>query len=51
MRYICVGCDYVYDSDLGDEDLGIAPGTAWEAIPDDFFCPICGIGKDLFEAE
>jgi len=51
MRYICVGCDYVYDSELGDEGLGIAPGTAWEDLSDDFFCPICGIGKDLFEAE
>lgn len=45
----CVVCDYIYDPDQGDEDGGIAPGTAFEDIPDDWVCPICGVGKDSFE--
>jgi len=51
MRYVCVVCGYVYDSELGDDSLDIAPGTAWEDLPDDFLCPICGVDKDSFEAE
>ena len=49
MKYVCP-CGYVYDEDLGDEENGIAPGTKWEDIPDDFACPICGLGKDSFSA-
>ena len=45
----CVVCDYIYDPDQGDEDGGIAPGTAFEDIPDDWVGPICGVGKDSFE--
>lgn len=51
MRYVCQICGYVYDSEAGDIDLDIAPGTAWEDLPDDFVCPECGVGKDQFEAE
>lgn len=36
---------------LGDPDNGIAPGTAWEDLPEDFECPVCGLGKDAFEKE
>ncbi len=50
MKYVCP-CGYVYDPAVGDEDNGIAPGTAWEDIPEDWECPVCGMGKDVFEAE
>lgn len=47
MKYECV-CGYVYDPEIGDPDGGIAPGTAFEDIPDDWVCPVCGMGKDAF---
>ena len=47
--YTCTVCGYVYDEQLGDPDNGIEPGTKWEDVPDDFVCPLCGVGKDLFE--
>lgn len=48
-KYICIPCGYIYDSELGDEDSGIAPGTKFEDIPEDWTCPICGVGKEEFE--
>lgn len=48
-KYICTVCDWVYDPAVGDPDNGIAPGTAFEDIPDDWVCPVCGVGKDDFE--
>ena len=39
---------YICDPEVGDPDGGIAPGTAFEDIPDDWVCPICGVGKDDF---
>ena len=48
MKYVCDICGYVYDEDLGDADNGIAPGTKWEDLPEDFVCPLCGVGKDDF---
>ena len=50
QKYICTVCEYVYDPVLGDPDGGIAPGTAFEDIPDDWECPICGVSKNDFEA-
>lgn len=47
-KYYCEVCDWVYDPELGDPDGGIAPGTAFEDIPEDWACPICGVGKDQF---
>ena len=47
-KYICDTCGYVYDPEVGDPDSGIAPGTAFEDIPEDWVCPICGVGKDDF---
>jgi rubredoxin len=49
MKYVCQICGHIYDPEIGDADLGIAPGTAWEDVPDDYICPICGVGKDQFE--
>ncbi|MBR6782039.1 MAG: rubredoxin [Clostridia bacterium] len=50
MKYVCP-CGYEYDPALGDPDNGIAPGTAWEDLPEDWTCPVCGLGKDAFEKE
>lgn len=49
--YVCTVCGYEYDPAKGDEEHGIAPGTAFEDLPDDFVCPVCGVGKDMFEAQ
>ncbi len=48
-QYICSVCGYTYDEEAGDIDNGLAPGTAWENVPEDFVCPLCGVGKDEFE--
>ena len=50
-RYVCLICGYVYDPEQGDPDNGVAPGTKWEDVPDDWECPVCGAGKDDFELE
>jgi rubredoxin len=47
-KYVCP-CGYEYDPEVGDPDNGIAPGTPWEEIPEDWVCPTCGLGKDQFE--
>ena len=49
QKYICTVCEYIYDPALGDPDSGIAPGTAFEDIPDDWECPDCGVKKEDFE--
>ena len=51
MKYVCQACGFVYDEDLGLPEQGIAPGTKFEDLPDDFACPWCGAGKDLFAAQ
>ena len=48
-KYICTVCDWVYDPEIGDPEHGIAPGTKFEDIPDDWVCPLCGVGKEDFE--
>lgn len=48
-KYVCTVCDWIYDPAIGDPEHGIKPGTAFEDIPDDWVCPICGVGKDVFE--
>lgn len=48
-KFECTACGYIYDEALGDPDSGIAPGTKWEDVPEDWVCPICGVGKDAFE--
>ena len=47
-KYLCEPSGYIYDPAIGDPEGGIAPGTAFEDIPDDWVCPICGVGKDMF---
>ena len=50
-RQVCGPCGYVYDPAEGDPDNGIAPGTPFEQLPDDWVCPVCGASKDMFEKE
>lgn len=48
QKWICTICDYVYDPAEGDIGNGVEPGTPFEELPDEWVCPICGAGKDLF---
>ncbi|HOK41688.1 MAG TPA: rubredoxin [bacterium] len=48
-KYQCTACGYIYDPEIGDSDSGIKPGTKFEDLPEDWVCPVCGVGKDLFE--
>jgi rubredoxin len=48
-KYRCTVCEWIYDPEVGDPEGGIAPGTAFEDIPEDWVCPLCGVGKDQFE--
>lgn len=50
-KYVCIACGYVYDPAVGDADSGIDAGTAFEDLPDDWVCPVCGVGKDMFEEQ
>ena len=47
-KYVCDPCGYEYDPAVGDPDSGIAPGTVFEDLPDDWVCPVCGATKDMF---
>lgn len=47
-KYVCDVCGYIYDPAVGDPDNGIEPGTAFEDLPEDWLCPLCGVGKDEF---
>lgn len=46
-KYECP-CGYVYDPEKGDPEHGVAPGTPWENVPEDWKCPWCGLEKDAF---
>jgi rubredoxin len=46
-KWICKVCSMIYDPIAGDPDSGIAPGTPFEQIPDDWHCPICGASKKV----
>ena len=48
-QFICRACGYVYDEQDGDPDGGLAPGTRYEDIPDDWACPLCGVSKQDFD--
>lgn len=47
-KFVCSVCGYEYDEAVGDPDNGIAPGTRFADLPEDFVCPLCGVGKDQF---
>ena len=48
-KYRCTVCNYIYDPALGDPDAGVKPGTAFEQLPADWVCPLCGAPKSDFE--
>lgn len=49
MKHVCKVCGWEYDETEGYPDGDIAAGTAWGDVPEDFVCPLCGVGKDEFE--
>ena len=49
MKYRCKICGHIYDPEVGDPDSGIAPGTSFDDIPDDWKCPICAVTKKDYE--
>ena len=49
QRYECLQCKYIYNPKFGNEKAGIKPGTAFEDLPEEWVCPVCGEGKDMFE--
>ena len=49
QKYFCNPCGYTYDPEKGDPEHGIAPGTAFEDLPDDWCCPLCGVSKSMFQ--
>ncbi len=50
-KMVCTVCGYTYDPAVGDPKAGIAPGTAFDDLPDDWVCPECGVDKTYFEEE
>jgi len=50
-KYVCNVCGYIYDPEEGDPDNGVNAGTAFEALPEDWVCPVCGAAKDDFSPE
>jgi len=51
MKYLCTVCGHVYDPAEGDPENSFAPGTAFDALPEGWVCPVCGVGKDSFEIQ
>ena len=49
QQWVCTGCGYIYDAEKGDALNNIAPGTAFEDLPEDWCCPICYLPKDAFD--
>ena len=49
-RYVCTVCGYIYDEQAGEPENGIAAGTRWEDLPEDYVCPLCAVGKVEDEA-
>ncbi len=50
-KYVCNVCGWVYDEEVGYSEMEIAAGTKFEDLPDDFTCPLCGVGKENFSEE
>lgn len=46
-RYLCDSCGYIYDEEAGHPREGFPPGTSWDEVPDDWFCPDCGVRDKL----
>lgn len=50
-KYVCDVCGWIYDEEEGAPDYNIEPGTSFDELPEDFECPLCGVGKDMFSEE
>ena len=48
MKYVCDICGWVYEEEEGAPEIGIAPGTSFDDLSEDFLCPLCNVGKDFF---
>ncbi|MCM8789463.1 MAG: rubredoxin [Candidatus Omnitrophica bacterium] len=48
-KYKCTVCGYIYDPTTGDPEHGFLAGTKFETLPDSWTCPVCGVGKEMFE--
>ncbi|TFG30556.1 rubredoxin [Candidatus Thorarchaeota archaeon] len=48
-KYECMVCGWIYDEDIGDPDSGVAAGTKWDDLPEDWVCPMCGASVEDFE--
>ena len=48
MKYVCTVCGWEFDEEIGDPERGKAVPLAFEDLPDDFQCPLCGVGKEMF---
>ncbi|MEG0310489.1 MAG: rubredoxin [Eubacterium sp.] len=48
-KYACEICEFIYDPELGDPENGVVSGTAFEHLPDGWYCPTCGVDKDAFK--
>jgi rubredoxin len=51
MKFVCTVCGYAYDPAAGDPDSNVTPSTDFDKISSDWTCPVCGVGKDMFEPE
>lgn len=51
QKYECIECKYIYNPKYGNEKAGIKPGTPFEDLPDNWVCPVCGEGKDMFQIQ
>ena len=51
MKYVCDICGWEYDPEVGHPEGGIAPGTPWNEVPEDFQCPLCCVSKEEFSPE
>ena len=51
VKYVCSLCGYVYDEAEGSPETGVAPGTPFEQLPEDWACPLCGAGREEYEPE
>lgn len=51
QKFECVECKYIYNPKYGNEKAGVKPGTEFDDLPDDWVCPVCGEGKDMFQKQ
>jgi len=50
-KYVCSFCGYTYDPQQGDANANVPADTPFSGLPEDWECPVCGVGRDMFEKE